>query len=156
MKALFLVALTAFALAACSRGDIASKFYVVVKPDEATKLTAAVIEIANAAGMQTAEAQDVADSGSVMRVLEGRGNGLMLWVQSTVLSGREDPKLCGTHPEPYADPAQFTVFTEPKFLGSKTDAPKFGESLFVQLQKLGFDVHRTQVICGQAALMGSS
>lgn len=156
MKRIVLVVLGAVVLAACSDGGIAFKFYVVVKPDESTRLIAAVAESAKDVGMETAEAQDVADTGSVMKVLEGRGNGLLLWMQSTVLSGMEDPGLCGTHAEPYADPAQFTVFTQARFFGSKAEASKLGESVFVQLKQQGFDVRRTPVVCGLAALKDSS
>lgn len=155
MRAMILVLLGAVALASCSGGGAEFKFYVVVEPDSTSRLTAAVAAIAREAGMKTAEAQDVADTGSVMKILEGRGNGLVLWMQSTVLSGKEDPELCGIHSEPYADPAQFTVFTQPRYFGSKADASKLGESVFIRLQKLGFDVRRTPVVCGLAALKDS-
>jgi hypothetical protein len=156
MRVVVLVFLGAVALASCSGGGVAFKFYVVVEPDASSRLTAAVAAIAKDAGMETAEAQDVADSGSVMKVFEGRGNGLVLWMQSAVLSGKEDPELCGVHSEPYADPAQLIVFTQSRFFGSKAEASKLGESVFVHLQKLGFDVRRTPVVCGLAALKDSS
>lgn len=122
------------------------------KPDEATNFLEAVTAIAKEAGLETAEAQDVADTGSIMCVLEGRGHGLKLWVQSTPLSGREDPKLCGVHHEPYPDPAQFTVFTQPRFLGSEAAAKELGERVFSQLKKSGFDVRRESPVCGAAAI----
>lgn len=144
------------ALASCSGEGIASKFYVVVKPDEATKFMVALTALAKEAGLETAEAQAVADTGSVLRVIEGRGHGIRLWVESTLLSGKEDPKLCGVHFEPYSDPAQFTVFTEPRFFGSRTAAKELGERVFSQLQKSGFDVRRESPVCGAAAIRDRS
>jgi hypothetical protein len=139
-------------LASCSGGGIASKFYVVVKPDEAAKFMEAVRAISKEAGLETTEAQAVADTGSVLRVVEGRGRGRRLWVESTLLSGNEDPKLCGVHFEPYSDPAQFTVFTEPRFFGTRTAAKELGERVFSQLQRSGFDVRRESPVCGAAAI----
>jgi hypothetical protein len=46
------------------------------------------------------------------------------------LSGTEVPKLCGVHVEPYSDPAQFTVTTEPKFFGSKAAATNLESEFF--------------------------
>lgn len=152
MKIFVVVLFGLLALTSCSGGGIASKFYVVIEPGEASKFMEAVTARAKEAGMETAEGQAVADTGSVLRVMEGRGHGLTLWVESTLLSGKEDPTLCGVHHEPYSDPAQFTVFTEPRFFGSEAEAKELGERVFSQLQKSGFDVRRESPICGAAAL----
>jgi len=148
----------AVALASCSGGGVASKFYVVIKPEEATRFMAAVTTIAKEAGLETAEAQAVADTGSTLKVLEGRGHGVKVWVQNVLLSGREDPKLCGVpvRVEPYADPAQFQVSTESRFFGSKDAATKLGEQIFSQIQKAGFDIRREPVVCGAAAIHDQS
>lgn len=156
MKIFVFVFVGLLALTSCSGGGIASRFYVVTKPEEATKFMEAVATIAKEAGMATADAKAVADTGSVLRVLEGRGDGLRLWVESTLLSGKEDPRLCGVHHEPYSDPAQFTVFTEPRFFGSETAAKELGERVFSQLRKLGFDVRRESPVCGAAAIRDRS
>jgi hypothetical protein len=125
---------------------------VVIKPDETAKFIESVTAIAKADGMETAVGQAVADTGDVMRVIEARGDGIKLWVQSMPLSGKEDPTVCGVHPEPYSDPAQFIVFTEPRFFGSKAEAAKLGERVLSQLKETGFDVRRKPVVCGAAAM----
>jgi len=86
----------------------------------------AVTTIAKEYGLETAVGQATSDTGNTLKVVEGRGHGLKLWVQSALLSGREDPTLCGIHPEPYPDPAQFIVFTEPRLFGSKVAATELG------------------------------
>jgi hypothetical protein len=56
----------------------------------------------------------------------------------------------------FPDPAQFIVFTEAGFLGSKDAATQLGERLFSQILKSGFDVRREPAVCGAAALYDRS
>jgi hypothetical protein len=152
MKVVILVLIGVVALTSCSGSGAAFVFYVVIKPDDTAEFIGTVTAIAKEDGLQTAVGQAVSDTGDVFRVVEGRGHGLKLWVQSTSLSGREDPKLCGVHGEPHADPAQFSVFTEPRFFGSKAAATELGERVLSQIQKSGFDVRREPAVCGAAAI----
>jgi hypothetical protein len=152
MKTFILITLCWAALSSCTQGGATFLFYVVTKPDEGTKFLEAVTAIAKDDGMETATSQTVFDNGEVLRVVEGRSYGLQLWVQSAPLSGHEDPKLCGTYLEPHPDPAQFMVFTQPRFLGSKTAASELGKRVLSQLRNAGFDVRREPPVCGAAAL----
>jgi hypothetical protein len=102
--------------------------------------------------LETAIGETEFNTGSVLRVLEGRGDGLKLWVQSAPLSGHEDPILCGVFNEPHPDPAQFVVFTVPGFLGSKAGATELGERVLSQLRNARFDVRREPPVCGAAAI----
>ncbi|HEY2686363.1 MAG TPA: hypothetical protein VGI93_22820 [Steroidobacteraceae bacterium] len=149
-----LVLLSSIALTACTGGGAAFVFYVVVEPSEATKFLATVTTVAKENGMETAEAQVVSDTGDVLKVLEGWNFTQRLWVQSTPLSGDEDPQLCGVYHEPHSDPAQFTLFAQQRFLGSKATAKKLGERVFSELRKAGFDVRRESPVCGTAAIHG--
>ena len=152
IKALIVVLIGIAALTSCSGTVVTFKFYVAIKPDETAKFIDAVTAIAKENGLETATDQIVADTGYASTALEGRGHGLMLWVQNVPMSGGEDPKLCGVHSEPYPDPAQFVVSTEPRFFGSKAAATKLGERVLSQIQKSGFDVRRKPAVCGAAAL----
>ncbi len=139
-------------------GGAAFEFYVVISPDETGKFITAVTSIANDNGLETAAGQTRFDSGNVLWVVEGRGHGLRLWLQSAVLSGNEDPKLCGVHHEPYPDPAQFIVFTQPRLLGLSTRkaAVELGEKVLSQLHKSGFDARRVPAVCGAAVIHDAS
>ena len=140
------------ALTACTPSGTAFEFYVAINPDETSKFIGAVTSIAKEEGLETAAGQATSDTGNVLRAVEGQGHGLKLWVQNVPLSGREDAKLCGVHPEAYVDPAQFVVSTEPRlFWSTRTAATELGEKVFSQLEKLGFDVRRKPVVCGEAA-----
>jgi hypothetical protein len=122
-------------------------------------LFGAVTSIAKDDGLETAVAKMTPDTGYVLSVVEGRGHGLKLWMQNIPLSGREDPKLCGVHHEAYVDPAQFTIWTQPRFFDTKSaraEAVELGEKVFSQLHNLGFDVRREQVVCGTAVTRGHS
>lgn len=152
MKAIIPALISVVALAACSSGGVAFKFYVVVEPDEAAKLLDTVTAIAKANGMETAAGQAVSETGSVLKVVEARGKSLRLWIQNTPQSGQEDPKLCGEYSGSHPDPAQFTVLAEPGFFGSRTAAVSLGERVFAQIKTSGFDARREPVICGAAAL----
>jgi hypothetical protein len=152
MKVAILIVVCLVALVSCAPGGAAFVFYVVTKPEEAVKFIGAVAAIAKEDGLETATSEAVSDTGNVLRVLEGRGHGLTLWVQSAPLSGHEDPKLCGVFLEPHPDPAQFILFTQPSFFRSRAAATQFGEQVLSQLHKSGFDVRRKAPICGAAAL----
>ena len=102
--------------------------------------------------MDSALGQATSDTGNVLRVGESRGHGLTLWVQNATLSGKEDPKLCGVHTEPYPDPAQFLVLTVPRFFGSKKAATELGNRVLFKLRNAGIDVRREQALCGAAAI----
>ena len=139
------------ALTSCSTGAV-FHFYVVIKPNETARFIGAVRTIAKDNGLETAVGRAPSDNGGVLTVAEGRGHGLMLWVQNVTLTGHEDSTLCGVHSEPYPDPAQFLVFTAPRFFGTKTAAIELGKRVFSRIQQLGFDVRREPVLCGAAAL----
>jgi len=156
MKFAILVLLSAVVLTSCSTGGAEFEFYVVIKPDETAKFIGAVTTIAKEYGLETAVGQATSDTGNTLKVVEGRGHGLKLWVQSALLSGREDPTLCGIHPEPYPDPAQFIVFTEPRLFGSKVAATELGARVRSKLQKYGFDVRRKPAVCGAAVIHDGS
>lgn len=152
VKLLIFCLIGVLALASCSRGGTAFEFYVVIEPDETAKFIGAITVLAEAEGLETAEGRAVADTGNVSRFVEGRGGGIILWVQNMLLSGNEDPAICGVHPEPYSDPAQFSIFTQPRFLGSRSEATRLGERLYSRLHEAGFDARRKPVVCGVAAL----
>lgn len=139
-------------LTACAERGLASMFFVVVDPSDTARFMDTVEGIARKAELETARAEDVADTGAVMRVLEGRGNGLKLWMQSAPLSGHEDPNPCGVHSEPYPDPAQFVLSTEPRIFGTRSAAKQLGEQLFAEIKRAGFDVRDKSPVCGAAAL----
>jgi len=147
MKVTILVLLCLVVLASCAPGGAAVEFYVVLKPRDTTKLITAIKSTAAEEGMETAEGRTRFDSANTLRFVEGRGHGLKLWAQNTILTGNEDPKLCGAHHEPYPDPSQFNVFTVPRFLGSATE---LGERVFSKLHTRGFDVLRKPALCGAA------
>ena len=139
-------------LASCSGSGTAFEFYVVIEPEETSNFIGAVMALAEAEGLETAEGRAVADTGNVSRFVEGRGGGIVLWVQNVLLSGNEDARICGVHPEPYSDPAQFVISTQPRLLGSRSEATRLGERLYARLHEAGFDVRRQPVVCGVAAL----
>jgi hypothetical protein len=152
MKVAILVLLSVIALTSCSGGSATFVFYVVIKPAEADRFIGAITALAKEDGLETAKGEIKFNTGSVLRVLEGRGDGLKLWVQSAPLSGHEDPILCGVFNEPHPDPAQFVVFTVPGFFGSRAGATKLGERVLSQLRNARFDVRREPPVCGAAAL----
>jgi hypothetical protein len=152
MKALLLTVISTMTLTSCSGGGVAFEFYVVTEPEKSAAFIAAVTTIAKENDMDTAVGHAVSDAGNTLTVLEGRGRGLRLWVQNTLLSGKEDPMRCGVHTEPHPDPSQFTVFTKPNFFGSTAGAEKLGQRVLSQLERAGFDVRREPAVCGQAAI----
>jgi hypothetical protein len=152
MKVSILALLSVIALTSCSGGSATFVFYVVIKPEEADRFIGAIAALAKEDGLKTATVKTKFGGGSVLTVLEGRGDGLKLWVQNAPLSGHEDPILCGVSHEPRLDPAQFVVFTVPGFLGSKAGATKLGERVLSQLRNARFDVRLEPPVCGAAAL----
>jgi len=151
-----LVLLITLGVTSCSTGVVVFSFYVIVQPADTDKFFGDVAAIAKANGLTSAIGQVGPSSATVMRMLEGRGSSVKLWVQNSMLTGREDPSICGVpmRNEPYADPAQFQVSTEPRYFGSRADAQDLGRRMFTSIQKLGYDVRSNPIICGAAALDG--
>jgi hypothetical protein len=146
-----LVALCLVAAVSCARGGAAFVFYVVIKPEQTAEFIGAVTAIAKEDGLETAVGQTTSDTGSVLRFAEGRGHGLKLWAQNMMMSGHEDPKLCGVYDEPHPDPRQFLVFTEPRlFETSRRSAEELGKKVFAQLQSMGFEPRQKAAPCGAA------
>ena len=154
MKITFFALLCLATLVSCAPGPAVFQFYVVIRPGETGKFIGTITSLAKEDGLVTAVGQTTSDTGNVTRVVEGRGNGVRFWLQNAPLSGREDPKLCGVHLEPYSDPAQFVVFTTPRFgFGFESThkaAMDLGEKMFSKLQESGFDVRRQPAVCGTA------
>jgi hypothetical protein len=153
MKTSFFALLCLAILVSCAPGPAVFQFYVVIKPGETGKFIGTITSLAKESSLVTAVGQTISDTGNVTRVVEGRGDGVRFWLQNAPLSGREDPKLCGVHHEPYSDSAQFVVFTTPRFgfESTRTAAVKLGEKMFSKLQESGFDVRRRPAVCGAAA-----
>lgn len=157
MRLLILLLFSALLLTSCSAdGGAAFEFYVVIKPGDAAEFIGAVRAIAEEDGLESEVGQARSETGDALTAVEGRGHGLKLWVQNATLSGREDQRLCGAHPEPYSDPGQFLVFTEPRFFGSKAAAIELGKRVFSQIRKAGFDVRPKQVVCSAAVFHNQS
>ena len=142
MKITFFALLCLATLMSCAPGPAVFQFYVVIKLGETGKFIGTITSLAKENGLVTAVGQATSDTGNVTRVVEGRGDGVRFWLQNAPLSGREDPKLCGVHHEPYSDPAQFVVFTTLRFgfTSTHTAAVNLGEKMFSKLQESGFDV----------------
>jgi hypothetical protein len=152
MKAAILVPMCLAALVACASNGAAFQFYVVIMPGETERFFHAIAEIAGEEGLETASSQTRFSEGEISRVTEGRGHRLKLWVQNMVLGRDEGPNLCGVHHEPYSDPLEFIVFTEPRLFGSRAAAIELGERVFTRFHKAGFEVLRKPAICGAALL----
>jgi hypothetical protein len=152
IKVLVVILIGVVGLTSCSSGHAAHEFYVVVEPEEAARFIETVTAIAKEDGLETEVSRVVAGPGDVLWIVEGRGHGLRLWVQSTPQSGKEDPRLCGKYSKPHSDPAQFTVFTHSGFFGSQAGATGLGERVHSRLQKSGFEVRQKPAICGAAAI----
>jgi hypothetical protein len=152
MKITLFALLCLYTLASCAPGPAVFQFYVVIEPGETERFIGTITSLATENGLVTAVGQAKSDTGNVTRVVEGRGNGVRFWLQNAPLSGREDPKVCGVHFEPYSDPTQFVVFTTPRFgFGFKSThaaAMELGEKMFSKLQKSGFDVRLQPAVCG--------
>jgi hypothetical protein len=152
MKTAILVLMCFTALVACASNGAAFQFYVVIKPGETERFFHTIAEIAKEEDLETASSQTRFSEGEMFRVAEGRGHRIKLWVQNMVLGRDQAPNLCGVHHEPYPDPLEFIVFTEPKLLGSRAAAIELGERAFAKFQKAGFAVLRKPAICGAALL----
>jgi hypothetical protein len=148
-----IVILTCFtALVACASDGAPFVFYVVIKPRETQRFFDTIAKIAKAEGLETASGLTRFDEGGILRVTEGRGHRLTLWVQNVVGGEDEDQNLCGVHHEAYPDPLEFVVFTEPRLFGSRGAAIELGERVYTKIHDAGFAVLRQPVICGAAFL----
>lgn|SRR6185503_12296387 len=140
-------------LAACVPREGGDRFYVVIKPEETEPFLNSVVSMAKDMGLTADVGHAVNDDGAQLQVIEATNRQTRLWVQNVLLSGSEDPSVCGSHDGTYSDPAQFVLYTKPTWLAwdSKISTAVAGE-MFARLKLLGYAVRKDQALCGLADL----
>jgi hypothetical protein len=140
-------------VAACVPREGGDRFYVVVKPEYTERFLNSVVSMAKDMGLTPDVGHAVDDDGAQLHVIEATNRQTRLWVQNVLLSGREDPRVCGAHDGTYSDPAQFVLYTKPTWLtlDSKLSTAVAGE-MFARLKLLGYAVRKDQALCGLAHL----
>jgi hypothetical protein len=140
-------------VAACVPREGGDRFYVVVEPQETERFLNSVVSISKDMGLTADVGRAVNADGAQLHVIEATNRQTRLWVQNVLLSGREDPSICGSHDGTYSDPAQFVLYTKPTWLtlDSKISTAVAGE-MFARLKVLGYAVRKDQALCGLAHL----
>ncbi len=88
------------------------------------------------------------DKGYRVDVLDAEGSGVRLRSENVLLSGHEDPDLCGSYTEPHSDPGQYFISVSPD---KETKGPRAAREMLVKVTKdlkaAGYDVRSEPMTC---------
>lgn len=88
------------------------------------------------------------DKGYRVDVLDAEGSGVRLRSENVLLSGHEDPILCGNYTEPHSDPGQYFISVSP---ATQTAEPREAREVLRKvaedLKKAGYDVRSKPLTC---------
>jgi hypothetical protein len=129
-------------------GPIAGEVYVIVPTEKASLFTDHLVILAKRYGMTPNLGQATDDKGYSIHVLDAASPFVRLVSQNLLLSGREDPKLCGVYTEPHSDPGQYSISVSPS---TQTTDPRYSRELLVKiiddLKMDGYDVRQKPMVC---------
>jgi hypothetical protein len=145
----------ACAASACARIEGDNSVYIVVNPQETERFLETMGSLSRENDLDTDFAEATHSPGLVLHLLRARGRSVTLRLANVPLSGKESPLLCGNHLLPYPDPAQFRLYTEPRFRwNSRERADSVQEGIVDRLRSEGYDIRSEPAVCGRAALQG--
>lgn len=144
-------------LVGCVPREGGERFYVLVKPDETQQFLSSVALMAKDLGLNASVGHAAKDNGEQLHVLEATNRQVRLWLQNVLLTGNEDPSLCGVHSGTHSDPAQFVIYTRPTWLALDSKiATVVAADVFARLKSRGYVVSKDQALCGLAGLSRKS
>ncbi len=112
----------------------------------------ALDEFLNGAGFSVSDGRAKSDTGNVLHVIEAKNHLARIWVQNTVMSGRENKQLCGEHSEPYNDPGQFQITIWPvPVLSDAASISNLESAMIRSLKSLGYNVSYKPAVCSALA-----
>jgi hypothetical protein len=129
-------------------GPIAGEVYVTVPAEKASLFTTHLATLVKRYGMIPNLGRAVDDKGYSLQVLDATSPSVRLVSQNVLLSGQEDPKLCGVYTEPHSDPGQYSISVSPSTkMGDPRDSRELLVKIVKDLKDDGYDVQQQPIIC---------
>ena len=130
-------------------GSIVAKVYVIVPAEKnASQFTTYLASVVKRHGMTPSVGKATDDKGYSIYVLDATSPSVRLRSENVLLSGQEEPKLCGLYTEPHSDPGQYFVSVSQS--SQMTDSRASREMLANIVKDLkvdGYNVQSQYVIC---------
>lgn len=156
LKVVLLAMFIGFGVTAYDAEATKMKFYILTSEEKGAQFTNDVASLAEQAGLRAAAAQVTDDRGNTTSIVNARKRWIWLAGGNVLLSGNEDPALCGRYDKPHPDPGQFFVAIESliPFLGKKR-VVEISNTLQIGLLERGYDVRQKPVMCSTLSKLHS-
>jgi hypothetical protein len=156
--AIVLSGLACLCVTACwseTPGPIVGTVYVIVSAEKPSSFTTYLATLVHKYGMTANLGQATDDKGHSVFVLDATSPSVRLRSENVLLSGNEEPKMCGIYTEPHSDPGQYFITVSPS---TQTDNPRDSRELLVKIMKNlkedGYDVRLKPVMCSAQSKLG--
>lgn len=155
--AIVMIALLAFAFAACGYSRHVAKMYVITPPEKASEFTKDLAIVGQRHGLAPNPGQATDDKGHTLYVLEAKSRWLRLWSQNLSLSGLENAAECGEYSEGHPDPGQYVIWLDRRFPMIAEDEPHRLLTLIGdELRAYGYEVRQEPMVCSSLSKIAST
>lgn len=137
-------------------GSIAGEVYVVVPAGKTSSFTTYLASLVGKHGMTTNQGQATDDKGYSVYVLDATSPSVRLRSENVLLSGQEDPNLCGVDSEAHSDPGQYFISVSPSTQMADPHASRELLATIVKdLKADGYDVRAEPITCSPQSKLES-
>jgi hypothetical protein len=148
--------LTACGSGLANPGPVVGKVYVVAPTGRASSFTEELATFTEKYGMTASLGKATDDKGRSLYVLDAAGAGVRLRSENVLLSGQENPDLCGAYTEPHRDPGQYFISVSPE---TQAANPSMAQEMLAQitgdLKVAGYDVRPEPLSCSALSKLES-
>jgi len=134
---------------ACERAPdpVTDEVYIVVPFEKGSSFRIDLASLVKKYGMNPNLVQAIDEKGHPLYVLDAVSSSVRLLSQNTVLSGQEDPNLCGNYAEPHTDHGQYFISVSPYTQEARHEAHELLAKIVKDLKADGYDVRSESLIC---------
>lgn len=146
---LSLIFFTWFLVTACERttGQVTDEVYIVVPVENGPSFTKDLDSLVKKYGMIPNLVQSIDENGHPLYVFDAVSSSVRLLSENMLLSGQEDPSLCGYYTEPHTDHGQYFISVSPYTQEARREAHELLAKIVKDLKTDGYDVRSESPIC---------
>jgi len=146
---LALLFLNCLLVTSCERapGPVTDEVYIVVPVEKGSSFKTDLVSLVKKYRMTPNLVPAIDERGRPLFVLDGVSSSVRLLSQNMILSGQEDPRLCGYYTEPHTDLGQYYISVSPYTPEARREAHELLAKIVKDLKTGGYDVRPESPIC---------